>query len=151
MVSYNLGTLEFKKEHIATNLKNRIKQVMVKCEILSGPTAIALAPTVVVMVAIDEGSQNSELDYGVDEDIESDVSDSEDELLSSEIVEVPEGVKVYITTDNAKNISKAVEESKFSHIRCFAHSVNLAVQKGLKVSHISLSAGQDTKSGKIRW
>ncbi|XP_067676420.1 E3 SUMO-protein ligase ZBED1-like [Haliotis asinina] len=39
-----------------------------------------------------------------------------------------------VTTDNAANIVKAVKETGFeSHIACFAHTLNLATQRGLKM------------------
>lgn len=47
---------------------------------------------------------------------------------------IPTNIEIHITTDNASNISRAVKDSGYTHIRCFAHTVNLAVQKGL--SHI---------------
>lgn len=43
---------------------------------------------------------------------------------------------IYVTTDNASNISKAVEESPFEHVRCFAHTINLSVKKGLEVGAV---------------
>lgn len=36
-----------------------------------------------------------------------------------------------IVTDNAKNISDAEKKGEWNHIACFAHSLNLVVQKGL--------------------
>lgn len=41
---------------------------------------------------------------------------------------------IYVTTDNAANIVLAVNSSKhdLKHIGCFAHTLNLAVQKGMK-------------------
>ena len=36
---------------------------------------------------------------------------------------------VIVSTDNAANIRKAVEDSGMQHIRCCAHTVNLYVQK----------------------
>ena len=36
---------------------------------------------------------------------------------------------VIVSTDNAANIRKAVEDSGMQHIRCCAHTVNLSVQK----------------------
>lgn len=36
---------------------------------------------------------------------------------------------VNFKTDNAANISKAISDSSMKHIRCFAHTLNLPVQK----------------------
>ena len=36
------------------------------------------------------------------------------------------------TTDNASNITLAIKKAGFVHIQCFAHTVNLASQAGLK-------------------
>lgn len=63
--------------------------------------------------------------------------DSEAEYESDSEVDpasLPADLIIYITTDNATNISKAVEDSGFSHIRFFAHTVNLAVQTVLEVT-----------------
>lgn len=38
---------------------------------------------------------------------------------------------IYVTTDNARNITKALENSTYIGVRCFAHSMNLTVQRGL--------------------
>ena len=48
-----------------------------------------------------------------------------------------------ITTDNASNIVKGVQEGGFKpHIRCFAHSLNLAAQKGLETPSIARLLGR---------
>lgn len=39
---------------------------------------------------------------------------------------------VAVVSDNAPNIVGAIKDSNFRHISCFAHNVNLVVQKGLK-------------------
>ena len=39
-------------------------------------------------------------------------------------------LNVYIITDNAINICKAVNDSSFTHICRFAHTVNLIVKRG---------------------
>lgn len=68
---------------------------------------------------------------------EVDFLDEDGEQIASPIV--PSDPTIYITTDNASNISKAVMESDYEHIRCFAHTINLAVQKGLLVVDNQLS------------
>lgn len=53
---------------------------------------------------------------------------------------------VPVTTDNAKNIANAVELAGFSpHVRCFAHTVNLAAQRGLGVQQVSRLLGRVRK------
>ena len=37
-----------------------------------------------------------------------------------------------IVTDNAANIVNAVKLAKFKHLPCFAHTLNLVVQKGIQ-------------------
>jgi len=39
---------------------------------------------------------------------------------------------VTVVSDNAPNIVGTIKDSNFRHISCFAHNVNLVVQKGLK-------------------
>lgn len=44
-----------------------------------------------------------------------------------------------LVSDNAANMVVAAKKSKLSpFIRCFAHTFNLAVQRGLKVKHVSV-------------
>ncbi|CAL4069097.1 unnamed protein product [Meganyctiphanes norvegica] len=45
-------------------------------------------------------------------------------------------------TDNAKNICKAVNLGNFPHIGCFAHTMNLAVNKALTLSELSSLMGK---------
>lgn len=48
-----------------------------------------------------------------------------------------------ITTDNASNVVNAVKIAElFPHIRCFAHTINLAAQKGLRVSQVDKLLGK---------
>ncbi len=55
-------------------------------------------------------------------------------------------VPIPVTTDNAKNITNAVEAAGFKpHVRCFAHTVNLAAQKGLGVQQVSQLLGRVRK------
>ena len=74
--------------------------------------------------------------YDEDELFEDVMSDDGDEQLPNVQFTLPRGMTVYITTDNASNITKAVNDSEFELMRCFAHTINLAVQNGLKVPGI---------------
>ena len=48
-----------------------------------------------------------------------------------------------VTTDNASNIVRAVKESGLNpHVGCFAHTLNLATQRGLKVSQVDKLLGR---------
>ncbi|XP_060555605.1 E3 SUMO-protein ligase ZBED1-like [Ruditapes philippinarum] len=48
-----------------------------------------------------------------------------------------------ISTDNASNIVRAVKDSGLSpHVGCFAHTLNLATQRGLKVSQVDRLLGR---------
>ena len=49
-----------------------------------------------------------------------------------------------VVTDNAANMCLAVELSGYHHVRCFAHVLNLAVQRALKLPNI------DQLLGKVR-
>ena len=44
---------------------------------------------------------------------------------------------LYVTTDNAANIVKACKIAQLPHMPCFAHTLNLSVQKGLGVTAVS--------------
>lgn len=53
------------------------------------------------------------------------------------------GLAPSITTDNASNVVNAVKEAElFPHIRCFAHTLNLATQKGLQVPQMDRLLGR---------
>ncbi|CAG5015362.1 unnamed protein product [Parnassius apollo] len=53
--------------------------------------------------------------------------------LQAKIVEWKiQNIVVAVVSDNAANISAAIRMGGWKHIRCFAHSVNLIVQSGLK-------------------
>ena len=64
------------------------------------------------------------------------MSDVDNEQLPNAQFTLPRGMTVYITTDNASNITKEVNESEFGLMRCFAHTINLAVQNVLQVPGI---------------
>ena len=148
MVAYNLGTFETTEAHTAEHLRNHIYQVLV----LAG-----------IIKRSDDGQRSThELEEKMDDeemicecdDEECEVTspqetsddDSDDNLLPR----IPDqltidtslrDVSLYITTDNASNITKAIEKSQFTHIKCFAHTVNLAVHKGLDVTGIKKQLG----------
>ena len=53
------------------------------------------------------------------------------------------GILPSVTTDNASNIVKATKLANIPiHVGCFAHTVNLAVQKGLKTSEVDRLLGR---------
>ena len=51
-------------------------------------------------------------------------------------------LKPFFVADNAKNIIKAVELGEFPSIGCFAHILNLAVNKALELNEISALLGK---------
>ena len=48
-------------------------------------------------------------------------------------------LNISVTPDNAENITDAIKSCGLPHIFCFAHMINLAVQKGLKSVSTSIS------------
>ncbi len=51
-----------------------------------------------------------------------------------------------VVTENARSMEVAVREAGLSpHIKCFAHTLNLALQAGLNVSHVSRLLGRVRK------
>ena len=48
-------------------------------------------------------------------------------------------LNIYVTPDNAENINDAIKSCGLPHIFCFAHIINIAVQKGLKSVSTSVS------------
>lgn len=44
---------------------------------------------------------------------------------------------IYVTTDNAANVVKACEVAKVCNMPCFAHTINLAAQKGIGATQVS--------------
>lgn len=54
--------------------------------------------------------------------------------------------KISLTTDNASNMDIAAHTAELSpHIGCFAHTINLACQRGLKVNSMSRLMGRIRK------
>ncbi|XP_048017725.1 E3 SUMO-protein ligase ZBED1-like [Megalobrama amblycephala] len=47
-----------------------------------------------------------------------------------------------VVTDNAANMSVAVEIAGYPHVRCFAHVLNLAVQRALKLPNVARLLGR---------
>jgi hypothetical protein len=109
------------------------------------PTAPVAEETATELVDSDPMAVDSEeeeddddeilVDLQAGSEVHSDSESNDDEDCCD--FSIPDGVTIYITTDNASNISKAVSESEFIHVKCFAHTINLAVQKALKVEGIN--------------
>lgn len=80
---------------------------------------------------------------------ESHTSEHLAEILTEAVAEwkiTRAGISIPVTTDNARNIANAVESAGFSpHIRCFAHTVNLAAHKGMAVNQVSRLLGRVRK------
>ena len=60
-----------------------------------------------------------------------------EENLKQELIRITtewkiEDKVVLIVTDNAANVVNAVKLAKFKHLPCFAHALNLVVQKGIQ-------------------
>lgn len=53
---------------------------------------------------------------------------------------------VAVTTDNARNINAVRDIGLGPHIGCFAHTLNLASQKGMAVSLVSRLLGKIRKT-----
>lgn len=49
---------------------------------------------------------------------------------------------VVLVTDNAANMISAAEIGKFPHVKCFAHTLNLAAQRALKLPAVSRLLGR---------
>ncbi|XP_033971454.1 zinc finger BED domain-containing protein 1-like [Trematomus bernacchii] len=65
------------------------------------------------------------------------------ELLSRVVEEWQLSDKdVVLVTDNASNMIVAAEFGKFPHVKCFAHTLNLASQRALKVATLSRLLGR---------
>lgn len=84
---------------------------------------------------------------------ESHTSDHLSEILKEAVIDWKisrTNVPVPVITDNTRNIANAVEAAGFSpHIQCFAHTVNLAAQRGMGVHHMSRLLGRVRKSGHV--
>ena len=50
-----------------------------------------------------------------------------------------------ITTDNASNVINAAKEADMLHVTCFAHTINLAAQKGMQVGQMERLLGRASR------
>ena len=46
------------------------------------------------------------------------------------------GTKVALVTDNASNMAIVGKESDMTHVNCFLHTLQLAIEDGLKIDQI---------------
>ena len=131
MLSFVIGTYRFSEQHTALHLKMHLVKTLKEWDIIPSANEQQHLPPIAV---IGEADCHNDDDA---EDVDSDFEDSEESVESLDVPEdladIPEKLlqKIVITTDNASNISKAVKDSGLLHIRCFAHSINLAVQKAV--------------------
>lgn len=135
--SYVLGTYEFRGSHTANNLLAHLKTILVKWGFLNDQD---INSSDFELIPVTESSSDDDEDEGPDEDEEDDTAceDSTEGftagILTNSIDVIPADLadRIFITTDNASNVTKAVKDGGLKHIGCFAHTVNLAVQRGLK-------------------
>lgn len=135
MHSYVLGTYKFKTEHTADHLRSHIVKTFKDWGIIPGAD-VTLTNVAEVAESGDEEQEESETENNPEYDDDQDYL--EDTYQDIDInpnldLDIPADIlkNIIITTDNASNISKAVNDSGIQHIRCFAHTVNLAVMKGV--------------------
>lgn len=123
--TFQLGTYEHASSHTAGNLRKHIMKVCKYWEIIPTLTA-ANDPQPTTSASVESH------EYG-DEPA---ICSSEDDTVD---VFADDKCNIVITTDNAANISAAVREAGIPHVRCFAHTINLGVQKAVKVIQQPLS------------
>lgn len=139
--TYVLGTYEFRSNHTADNLRRHINHIMQHWGLVKVDDVEA-APTPVISVVEEtepddetmelddeDPADSNDLDVGSDSE-----ADNERPVDGADLV-TPGMISLYMTTDNASNISKAVNECDIvtDNIRCFAHTINLATAKGIEV------------------
>ena len=106
--SFVIGTYKFDQQHTSHQLRVHLVKTFKQWGIIN-----------------DECSSANAEDDGIETE---DDDDSESLAILSEALLK----KIVITTDNAANICKAIRDSKMQHVRCFAHTINLAVQKAVE-------------------
>lgn len=147
MANYTIATLEFRESHTAENLQNHLIAILKKWGIIECNCNSQLQE----VMPISSGCEN-EVDVCIGGEATDGDDSEEEELVASDVEmtdhkdllstnalsslccdcrDIPGNLKISVTTDNASNVSKAVHDSGFRHVRCFAHTVNLAVQKGI--------------------
>jgi len=147
MRSFVVGTYRLDERHSACNLGKHLMSTLTRWGIVSQANSLAIADHSV----LNDAECTHQL-FDVEDDAPF-IVDYEKECGTS-IVELGEEhisdnipadllQKIYITTDNASNISKAVKESGLCHVRCFAHTVNLAVQKAVGELDVQLCLVRD--------
>lgn len=114
----------------------------------SVPTSVSMSDGVCTIE--DDTDDEAELEFETDEEDEENSFLSStavmpeaglqgDEDIDEVMVETESGIdsrvlrRVVLTTDNASNMTKAARESGVQHVRCFAHSINLSVQKFVRM------------------
>jgi hypothetical protein len=63
------------------------------------------------------------------------IEDSDDPETEPELQDIPDHIlrQLVVTTDNASNITKAITSTPMQHVRCFAHTLNLSMEKFVSI------------------
>jgi hypothetical protein len=122
--SYILSTAEVSSKHTSHNLRAHLLQTLSEWGIFE---ADSNPPTDMNVVDSPEGDNDG------DDDVVEDNTVTEDNgELTMPDIPVSQQRRVVVSTDNAANIKGAIEHSSMHHVRCFAHTINLSVQKFVK-------------------
>lgn len=160
LASYNIGTFEYRDGHTAANLKAHVFYALQFCGVLppSADAHMSESSTETERKAYNiysgNDNDNDEAEHGIHSDADTEEAGPDAEALPA----IPPGVMIFVTSDNASNITKAMEDTDFTHIKCLAHTVNLAVQSGFKVNAVSKTVARVRsvvkhfrKSGKAKY